>query len=125
MIEEGGIEDNAQAPIHFQAGKPVDWRIEAHWDNAGVTSWSLAPQEPISALLTDLGPIALADYSAELQGATPGAHLHSVIGARTGAWFDWYRGLIDPMVRTPAQTATLKQQVAQSLRRATVQALVR
>lgn len=121
----GSIDDNAEAPVHFQAGVPLDWRLRVHWDNAGILTWSDSPSEPIAALLTDLGPIALADYNAELQGGTPGDHLHAQISTRPGPWFNWYRGVVDPMLRTPAQQATLRATVAAQLRRAVVQALVR
>lgn len=125
MFNEGSIEDNAEAPVHFQDGQPLDWRLRAHWDNAGITTWSDSPVEPIAALLTDLGPIALADLNAELQGGTPGDHLHTQIGTRPGPWFIWYRSVIDPTLRSAPQQATLKAAIAAQLRRALAQALTR
>jgi hypothetical protein len=124
MFAEGSIEDNAQAPLHFQDGVPHDWTLQAHWDNAGLLVWSVSPVEPVAALLLDLGPIALADYNATLQGGTAGDHLHGVISARPGPWFDWYRDIIDPALRTPSQVARLKAEVAHQLRVALVGALV-
>ena len=111
----GQVQDNAECPVHFQGGAPVDFRVRVHWGDAGITAWSDSSTEPVDALLQDLGPIAMADLALSHQGGTSGDHLHAQIGTRPGPFFDWYRGVIDPLLRTPAQTARLKAVVVESL----------
>ena len=104
----GAVADNAESQVHFQAGVPLDFGLRIHWDAAGILTYQDSPREPIVALLNDLGPIAMADKAAEIQGGTAGDHLHTAIGTRPGPFFDYYRGIIDPLLRTAPQTARLK-----------------
>lgn len=113
---------DATCPIHFYQGDPSSWALGLHYGDAGIavgasqiTQYDFSPEEPVASLLTDLGPIAMQDYSLQLGGAAAGAYLHSQIASRPGAWFDWYRAMVDPQLRTAAQQVEIQAGVRDAL----------
>ena len=122
----GNPEINIGGVNHYAGGVLSSWALCVHYGDAGIAvgateipAWSWSPEEPMPALLGDLGPIALADLN---QGAN-GAHLFASINARPGAWFDWYRQMVDPQLRTPAQQAEIKEAIRDELLRRLAAAL--
>lgn len=127
MYENEGDEvADEMHPVHREAGLPKSFLIGLHYADAGVASsasgmmdYDVSPEEPIAALLTDLGPIALQDYEKELNdGDAPGAYLHSQVSSRSGAWFSWYNSIVDASARTTAELAELKAAIRDGLLRA-------
>lgn len=111
---------------HYSAGVLASWALCLHYGNAGIavgateiSQWDWSPEEPIAALLTDLGPLAVEDLGL----AADGAHVFGVLASRPGSWFDWYRNICDPQQRTAGQLAELKLAIRDELLRRFVDAL--
>lgn len=131
FFNEGDEVADEMHPVHREGGLPKTWMIGLHYGDAGVAStatgmldYDTSPEEPIAALLTDLGPIAMQDYEKELNNSdAPGAHLHSQISSRSGAWFNWYNDIVDPSARSATELAELKAAIRDALLGAVADAL--